>query len=185
MNLLIKFWKWLWKSNSLLSWVIFLFLVFVFVKFIFFPISGLLLGTSMPFVIVESKSMQHDESFDVWYSRFGSWYEKNNITKEEILKWSFPNGISKGDIVIIKGEKNYKKGDIIVFRVEGKKTPIIHRIVNITKEGEEVVYSTKGDRNEGQLPKEVRIKKSQIIGRAVAVIPYLGWIKLSFVELIR
>ncbi|MEM4703283.1 MAG: signal peptidase I [Candidatus Pacearchaeota archaeon] len=179
------FFNWLWKSNSILSWVLFLVIIFVIVKFIIFPVSGFVLGTKMPFVIVESGSMHHEGNLSEWFALHGSWYQANNISYNEIKEyWPFINGLNKGDIVVVKGSKEYKKGQVIVFRVEGKKIPIIHRIIAVEK-SQETIYSTKGDHNDGQLPQELAIKKEQIIGKAIVRIPALGWIKLFFVEIFK
>ncbi|MEM1535664.1 MAG: signal peptidase I [Candidatus Pacearchaeota archaeon] len=182
----MKFFRWLWKSNSLLSWVIWLVIIFIVIKFLVFPFLGLIFGTNMPLVVVEGNSMQHEGNFEKWFSLHGSWYEKNNITKQEILDyWPYLNGLNKGDIIVLKGSKEYKKGEIIVFRAEGKKTPIIHRIVSIKNESNKTIYSTKGDRNDGQLLEEIAITKEQIVGKAIARVPALGWIKLFFVEILK
>jgi len=180
-----EFWKWLWYSNSLLSWIVLAILAFLFVKFIFFPFFGFLLKTSMPFVIVESYSMQHCHSikqnalwhcgFDEYWENYGQWYEERNISKETFKAFGFRNGLDAGDIAVLRGKKEYEIGDIIVFI--GEKKPIIHRIV--AKRCNRVcVYETKGDNNYAQLPFEKEINEDQIIGKVIFVIPKLGWIKL-------
>ena len=54
-----KAWRWIWDSDSILSWIVALFLMFIIVKFIFFPGMSLLMGTSLPLAGVESSSMDH------------------------------------------------------------------------------------------------------------------------------
>ncbi|UCD20710.1 MAG: signal peptidase I [archaeon] len=175
-------WNFLWKSNSLLSWIIDIILIFLIIKFIIFPGAGLILGTSMPFVIVESGSMHHEGSFDNWFELHGQWYLDNNITKNEIKEyWPYTNGMNKGDIITVKGSKEYKKGQVIVFKAQGKSTPVIHRIIYVGEEDGETFYATKGDHNDGQLIQELKVEKDQIIGKAIGKIPALGWIKLIFV----
>jgi signal peptidase I len=178
-----KIWNFLWKSNNPLSWIVDILIIFLIVKFIIFPVAGAAFGTSMPFVIVESGSMHHEGSFDVWWQTHKAWYLDNNIPKDEIQQyWPFLNGFNKGDIVIVKGSKEYKKGQVIIFQVPGRGVPIIHRIISIKQKNNETIYSTKGDHNDGQLSEELEIHKNQIIGKAVSRIPYLGWIKLIFVK---
>lgn len=185
-------WNFLWKSNSILSWIVDIVLIFLIVKFVIFPVMGPILSTSLPFVIIESKSMEHEGNFDLWFSLHGKWYLENNITAQEIKDyWPWQSGLNKGDIIIVKGSRNkdYKKGDVIIFNVKEQKTPIIHRIVKIEEKEIngtiEKIFSTKGDHNDGQLPYEFEIKPEQIIGKAWLKIPWLGWVKLVFVELFR
>ncbi|MCX8194168.1 MAG: signal peptidase I [Candidatus Pacearchaeota archaeon] len=185
-------WNFLWKSNSVLSWIVDIVLIFLIVKFVIFPLAGLVLGTSLPFVIIESRSMEHEGPFDYWFSLHGRWYIENNITAQEIKDyWPWQSGLNKGDIVVVKGSRNkdYKKGDVIIFKIKEQKTPIIHRIIKIEEKNTngtiERIFSTKGDHNDGQLPYELEIKSEQIIGKAWFRVPWLGWMKLFFVELLK
>lgn len=178
-----KIWDFLWNSNSIWSWIADLILLYVIVKFIFFPTLGLILSTSMPSLIVESESMVHQGDFDEWWQDYGWWYIENNITKAEVEKWHYKNGIDKGDIVILKGERSSKYnlniGDIIIFDAK-QRLPIIHRVIY-----NETTISTKGDNNQGQLAVEKSISQQQIIGRVIFRIPKLGWAKLIFVEIFK
>lgn len=176
-----KIWDFLWNSNSIWSWIADLILLYVIVKFIFFPILGLIFSTSMPSLIVESESMIHQGNLDTWWQDHGWWYIENNITKAEVEKWPYNNGIDKGDIVILKGERsgkyNLNIGDVIIFDAK-QRLPIIHRVIR-----NETIISTKGDNNQGQLSVEKEISQQQIIGRTIFRIPKLGWAKLIFVEI--
>lgn len=199
-NKLKAFWHWLWHSESVWSYIVFLAILFVVVKFIFLPGLGLIFGTSLPLAIVESSSMEHYSlldttgmnticgepfaeqkffNFDEYWNTCGNWYESNaNITKEQFQKFSFKNGFRKGDLMIVFGKKfsDIKVGDVIIFNAGGS-TPIIHRVISLSS------LQTKGDHNLGQLPQEKSISENQVIGVAVAKIPYVGWIKLIFVEM--
>ena len=207
MSLLKKTWKFLWHSNSILSWIVDLILIFLIVKFIIFPFFSFALGTELPFVIIESGSLEHKinsytsgimpnicgltfaESkslkFDEYWQFCKEWYENKNISKEEFEKWNYINGLNKGDIIVVRGfeTSKYKKGDIIIFRVADRKTPIIHRIIDVKTINNEVIFSTKGDHNEEQLSYEKEIREEQIIGKAVGRIPMLGWAKLFVFEM--
>jgi hypothetical protein len=202
-----KIWDFLWKSNSVWSWLADLVLIFVIVKFVIFPLFALGFGTSLPFVIIESGSLEHkivshdpgimpnicgqtflntediSGDFEKYWGYCGAWYEQRNITKEEFEKWPWQKGMNKGDIIVVKGLKNYdyKEGEIIIFRVQEQTTPIIHRIIAVN----DSVFSTKGDHNSEQHEYEKAIAKEQIVGKAIARIPKLGWIKLGIVELFR
>jgi signal peptidase I len=179
--------RFLFEENSIWSWLINILLIFLIVKFIIFPGASLVFGTKLPFVIIESGSMAHEGNFNQWFSLHGNWYLNNNYTKEQIQNWSWNGGLFKGDIIIVKGMKNhdYKIGDVIIFQAPGQGTPIIHRIVAIEEKSRLKTYHTKGDHNDGQLPYENSIGDEQIIGKAIGRIPWLGWVKLFFVGLIK
>lgn len=197
-NPIVKFWDWLWHSDSLLSWLVALALAFITVKYIFFPIVSLITGTSLPLVVVESSSMEHPGSFlgnviglqsnvEVWWEdqvggvKRGDWYEERDISINEAKSWPLRTGFDKGDIMIVYGRFEPKVGDVIIFNANTQH-PIIHRIVNIKEDG---TIETKGDNNNAQLPIEKNVSESAIIGKAVFRIPKLGWLKLIFVEIGR
>jgi len=192
-----KTWKWLWKSDSVLSWVVSLVLAFLIVKFILFPGLSLIFNTQLPLVVVESSSMSHPknfvgiitgnvvagDSFDEWYDEKGNWYESRNINKQEMETWDFENGFDKGDIILSHGwDKELEIGDVIIFNANHK-YPLIHRIINIQEKTDGKMYSTKGDNNIEQLFDEKTIKEQAVVGKAVGRIPKLGYIKLAFVKI--
>jgi len=210
-----KGWNWVWNSDSFLSWVVALVFIFVFVKFIFFPALALIMGTVLPLAGVESSSMDHQIvgngfdryglcgnsytkedkhyiKFDEYWEECGKWYEDHDISKEQFLGFSLKNGFRKGDIIIVWGRFIPKVGDIVIFQANSGSTaprPIIHRIVNI----ENGIIQTKGDHNQLQLTAsnniystdETNIRDSQIIGKAMFKVPYLGWPKIWMVELLK
>ena len=200
-----KTWNWLWNSDSILSYIALLIVLFIVIKFIFLPGLGLVLGSKLPLAIVESSSMDHhalDEgsgsnllcgtafpeargfNFEEYWVECGGWYETRNISKEQFKEFRFKNGFRKGDIMLMWGWKKVEIGDVIVYNA-GRSNPIIHRVISLDP------LATKGDHNSDQLtPKnnlfgtdETNISSDQVIGTAVLRIPYLGWIKLFFVEL--
>ena len=185
-----KFWFIVWKDDSPKGWLISLIFLFVVIKFIFFPLLSFVTGTSLPLAIVESCSMYHQGNL---FSNYNNWWENQDskyflfkLNKTEFSEFIFKKGFNKADILFIVGAKPEKLeiGDVIIFQA-GTKNPIIHRIVNITKENEKFYFSTMGDNNAGQLGVEKKISQEQLIGKAVFKIPYLGWIKIWFVELIN
>ena len=152
---------------------------------------GLLFGTSFPIVAVVSNSMEHDGSFTTWWQGQEQFYLRHNITEREFKEYPFKNGFDKGDIMILVGTapEKFARGQILVFW-SGKPYPIIHRIVEIRTQGGERVFSTKGDHNADQVKMapildETDIGEEQVIGRAVVRIPYLGYVKILFVDLIN
>lgn len=190
-NLLKKTWDFLWNDDSILSWIVFLAVIFVFIKFIFFPSLALVFGTSLPIVIVESCSMYHDTNdFDLWWEENGEWYNDSGITKKQFLEFPLKNGFNKGDIFFVLGvdKENIELGDTIIFTSGNSLRPIIHRVIDLDPLG------TKGDNNKGQFITnnnpvridETSIKENQLIGRATNIkIPLLGWLKLIFFEPLR
>ncbi len=174
MNVLKRFWHFL-KQDSWQSWTVSLILTFIFIKFVFFPVLSLALATPLPLVVVESCSMYHEAGFDEWWERNSLWYTNNGITKAEFSSFKLKNGLNKGDVVIVSGRGSYRHGDIIIFRANFT-YPLIHRIIK------DEPLSTKGDHNGGQLDAEIDIDKDEVLGKAVARVPGLGWLKLVFFE---
>jgi len=192
-----KFWFLLWKDNSIKGWLFSVVFLFVFIKFIFFPILNLATGTALPLAIVESCSMYHQgnvfSNFDSWFTRHDTKYSEFDITKSEFESFSFRRGFSKGDILFMVGANpdKLKIGDIIAFKSGTKNTPVIHRIIEIREENGGRIFTTIGDNNAqilipGNNPfgiDEREIQEEQIVGKAVfRVVPALGWVKLIFFE---
>jgi len=182
-----KFWFLLWKDDSFKGWFFSIVIIFVFIKFIFFPTLSLVTGTALPLAIVESCSMYHEGNL---LSNSNEWFQDNeekylefNIEKENFKDFSFKKGFNKGDILFIRGinPEKIERGDVIIFN-GGSGNPIIHRVVEINKENN-LFFSTIGDNNNGQLSFEKEISSNQIVGKAVfKIVPYVGWIKLIFFE---
>src|SRR4030043_1468284 len=102
-----KFWFLLWKDNSVKGWIFSLIVLFVFIKFIFFPLLNLVTGTTLPLAIVESCSMYHQgnvlSDFNDWFDKHISKYSALDITKTEFQSFILRRGFSKGDILFIVG----------------------------------------------------------------------------------
>ncbi len=188
-RVLRKFWNFIWHDNSVWSWLANIALAFVLVYFIVYPGLGLFLSTTHPVVAVVSGSMEHGSDFDEWWdSNRGAWYEKNGIDKEMFSQYIFKNGFNKGDIMVLTGAEapEIEVGDVIVFRSNAN-DPIIHRVVNKTYEDGEYVFQTKGDHNAGISSPlgEDDITENEIVGKAVFRVPWLGWFKIIFVDLLN
>ena len=195
MKQLKKIWDFLWKDDSIWSWIVSLLLAFIIVKFVFFPLLSLAFATKLPLVVIESGSMHHsgsffgnvlglERNFELWWNENGEWYEKKGINKSVAAKWKFRTGMEMGDIILVSGwDKKLEIGDVIIFNANSRH-PIIHRIIKIDKKNNEKIYSTKGDDNEEQLISEKEIKENAVLGKAIFKIPKLGWIKLEFVKLL-
>lgn len=192
-----KIWYFIWKDDSLASWIATVILAFILIKFIFYPIVGVALGTNLPVVAVISGSMHHEGNFDTWWNSTPfciqnsfrcnytqkDWYLQDNISKKDFLSFPLKNGFKRGDvIVLVKADPlKLKVGDVIVFS-SGKPYPIIHRLIGVGTSDGEPYFQTKGDHNPypGHSPDldELDIKKNQLRGKAVLRIPYIGYVKL-------
>jgi signal peptidase I len=202
-NFLKKFWFILWKDNSFKGWIISIIVLFVFIKFIFFPLLGLVTGTALPLAIVESCSMYHTanvfSSYDNWWERHDAKYNTLSIEKEEFeggVLSKFRRGFTKGDILFLIKAKPEKLeiGNVIAFNSGTRNVPVIHRIIEIEEKNGELVFTTIGDNNEKSLTpsnnawgvNEIDIKSEQLVGRAVfRISPYVGWGKLIFFEYLK
>ena len=148
-----KLWFLLWKDDSLKGWILSIIVIFIFIKFIFFPGLSLITGTALPLAIVESCSMYHEgnllSNYNKWWSTKESKYSKFNIEKEQFKDFKMKNGFNKGDILFILGTKQEKLkiGDIIIFTADSE-NPIIHRIIGIQNKYNELFYSTIRDNNQ-------------------------------------
>ncbi len=179
-----KIWYFIWEDDSILSWIVNVVLAFVLVKFIIYPVLGLLLGTTHPVVAVVSGSMEHNGlDFDSWWENNKEFYTNLGITKDEFAAYKFKNGFNKGDLMILVKASEIERGDLLVFNGNAP-GPIIHRMVRINLENGEEHIQTKGDNNVGSRPDEVDITGDRMVGKAVIRIPYLGWVKLGFLKLI-
>ena len=86
-----------------------------------------------------------------------------------VYSGSMEPGIRTGAVVFTKeGSFSPKKGDIITFRIDD--TVVTHRVT----ENRNGICTTKGDANKTADP--VSVKESQIIGRVVFSLPYLGYV---------
>jgi len=190
-----KFLHYIWYGESLMSWILCFLFAFIVIRYAFYPTLGLILGSSYPVVAVMSESMQHNTDFNTWWDGKsccdpgctqrvvqGSIYDFIGISKETFKTYPLQNGFDPGDIIFLTSPNNVKKGDIIVFMSHHRAEPIIHRIIDIMEDGK--FYKTKGDNNCGSGEFELRIAKTDVIGKASFVVPYLGGLKLALVKVI-
>lgn len=86
-----------------------------------------------------------------------------------------------GDLLIVQGvnSRNLQIGDVIVFKPPypyWRGVPWVHRIIDKRIRANEVEYRTKGDANIS--PDPFWIKSSNIIGKVLYRVPYLGYVSL-------
>src|SRR3989338_1101101 len=182
-----KFWWFIWEDNSIWSWIANVILAFVLIKFVVYPLLGLMLSTSHPIVAVVSGSMEHQGSFDEWWASQQKWYVSRNITKEQFSEFPFKNGFNKGDIMFLIGKSpsDIESGDVIVFSAN-RPDPIIHRVVGKWNSDGKIHFQTKGDFNQGFANvNEEDISEERVIGRALFRVPFLGYVKIAFMEMIN
>lgn len=185
-----SFWE-LRKRDDWKSMIFWLPVIVLIIKLLVFPLLSWITGTSLPIVIVESCSMYHGQSFDRWWSVNSDLYALYNITEGQFETFRFMNGLNKGDIILLWGAPSYHLGEVIVFNANSELSqsyPIIHRVVH------EHPIATKGDNNNLQLVNkdgqsnnkagvdETDISFDRIQGKAIARIPYVGWVKLIFFD---
>jgi len=183
-----KFWFLLWKDDSPKGWIFSIVVLFIFIKFIFFPLLSLITGTVLPLAIVESCSMYHEgnllSNYDQWWENHEEKYSKFEIDKFSFENFIWKNGFNKGDILFIIGKKPEKinVGDVIIFNAN-QQNPIIHRVIDIRISEQGFIFETIGDNNNGQLNFEKNIPEDLLVGKAVfKLAPYLGWGKLVFYD---
>jgi signal peptidase I len=123
--------------------------------------------------------------FEEYWNVCGQWYLDRGITPQTFNSYPMNKGFSKGDIILLKGVtfEELEVGDVLVY--QSKLTyPVIHRVVLKND-----LIETKGDHNVDQIQNaplnEKYISKDQIIGKAWIKIPYLGYVKIWFTQLIQ
>lgn len=197
-----KIWHFIWEDDSVWSWIANIIIAFILIKFLVYPVLGFGFGTTHPIVAVISDSMHHETGFEDWWDQKKYEYEEFGITKSDFEDYPMKNGFNRGDIIFLRSPKNIKKGDILVFW-SMRPDPIIHRVVDIRSDSEPA-YQTKGDNNPSSLVKyynpiskqyafekregwieiidETDIQKEELVGKTLLRVPYLGYIKIWFVE---
>lgn len=99
---------------------------------------------------------------------------KGNYQLLIVQSGSMEPAIKTGSIVVVKPASKYQTGDVITFGQMSKtKIPTTHRIIDSRQQNGTLLYTTKGDANEGKDASEVPAR--QIIGKVLFDIPFLGY----------
>lgn len=116
----------------------------------------------------------------------GIHYSASYILKVEtpfvvVASGSMVPTLNVGDLLIVQGvnSRDLHVGDIIVFKPPypyWKGVPWVHRIIDKRVRTNEVEYRTKGDANIA--PDPFWVKSSNVIGKVLYRIPYLGYASL-------
>jgi hypothetical protein len=160
-----KGWDFLWHGKSIYSYIAFLLVSFLLLKFVIYP--GFLLITGWTDVVaVLSSSMYHGETID---ATFYSWLDEREYNYSD---WPFQGGLNVGDaVVVVDAEpEEILVGDVIVFIAETGE-PIIHRVIA----KEDGKFTTKGDANHNTIYFERNISYERIVGKAVGAVPLIGY----------
>jgi signal peptidase I len=119
----------------------------------------------MIFVVVSSKASGGEPSF-------------LGYQLKTVLSGSMEPTFKTGSIIAIKPLQNptdLKKGDVITFMLGNKDTFATHRIVEVIKNENQVMYKTKGDNN-GNADQDLALAQN-VVGRYVGfTIPFAGYL---------
>lgn len=87
--------------------------------------------------------------------------------------------LHRGTLVVLEHATpaSIEVGTIIAFHVSCLPAPTVHRVYRIVQSGSSPVYQTKGDAN--PTPDPCDVPYASVIGRVVAIVPYLGLIVLD------
>ncbi|HDD05139.1 MAG TPA: signal peptidase I [Candidatus Aenigmarchaeota archaeon] len=158
--------EFLFKEESIPSYIAFFALSFIVLKFVIYPGFLFLMGWR-DIVAVLSPSMEHGDGVEYTYYQ---WFSERNVSVED---FPFPHGLNVGDAVIVVPPRDVEVGDVIVFYPRNSSYSLVHRVVEVDCR-EECYYTTKGDANLEILPMERNITEEQIVGKAVFRVPLLG-----------
>lgn len=128
-------------------------------------ITGILMTLliSLAFIVVISKASGGEPQF------FG--YQLKTV-----LSGSMEPGIQTGSIIAVKiaeDKTNYKKGDVITFQ-EAENFIVTHRITEVIKNGDSVLYRTKGDNNNAEDMNPV-MAENVVAKYTGFTMPYVGY----------
>ncbi len=170
-DFLKKIWHFLWKEESLESYIAFIVVVFLFLRFAFFPTFLFVTGYSDVAAVVSS-SMERNELTEHTFYR---WLEQNDFDMEEVEEWPFLEGLDIGDVIFVRKvePEDIQVGDVVLF-YDGRKQ-IVHRVIFIEEDGDQYYYTTKGDANLRISEYETNISYELIRGKLVGKVPYLGY----------
>lgn len=97
----------------------------------------------------------------------------SNLNFFTVLSGSMEPQIPSGSLILTRVENEYNINDVITFvPTPETQVPITHRIINIERKNDEVIYYSKGDANNA--PDNIPVTKNQILGKIIFTIPFLG-----------
>lgn len=99
-----------------------------------------------------------------------------------VLSGSMEPEIKTGSIIAVKpgvDSTQIKKGDVITFKID-EKNLVTHRVINVVKKGNRVMYRTKGDNNHSADMNAV-LSENVVAEYHGFTIPYIGYI-INFIN---
>jgi hypothetical protein len=149
----------------------------------------LALQTGEPFRAVDGSSMDHDDNIhrNEYIQNHGydpynteSWRDYFTQRGYDTSNFPFQGGFEEGDLTFVKGVNPFEDvriGDVIIY-TRPNDFPVIHRVVEITCDGGQIYFTTKGDNPYTNSNPDPRITSDRIISKVVFVIPKLGYLSL-------
>ncbi|WP_099352294.1 signal peptidase I SipW [Fredinandcohnia onubensis] len=132
-------------TSSLITWLLFLLLIM------------------MIFIVISSKASGGEPNF-------------LGYQLKTVLSGSMEPTFKTGSIIAVKPAENptdLKKDDVITF-METNDALVTHRIIEVVKNGEQVLYKTKGDNNAD--PDSSPVVSQNVVGVYTGVtVPYVGY----------
>ncbi len=95
-----------------------------------------------------------------------------NFDLRVVQSGSMEPAIKMGSVVFIRPTDSIESGDIITYRRPGQDTPTTHRVIKISTENSQTLYTTKGDANEVRDMESVT--ENMILGQVSLTVPYVG-----------
>ena len=159
----------LWEEDSPQSYIAFIIVSYLLLKFVIYPGFLFILGWQ-DVVSVLSSSMVHTGDINTTHY---SWLDSRGI---DYGSFPFQKGLNPGDAVVVVRTDDINVGDVVVY-VPYKYTnnSIIHRVISKEIYDGEYYYITKGDANPSIGMFEVNITFDMIIGKAAFSLPLLGY----------
>lgn len=101
-----------------------------------------------------------------------------------VLSGSMEPCYYRGDILFLElWEPPLRVGDVIVYKLGERDIPIVHRIISVHEESDDIYLLTKGDNNRVNdrglySPGQLWVQKKDVMGRVWFYIPYVGIITI-------
>jgi signal peptidase len=104
---------------------------------------------------------------------------KNNYKFLVVKSGSMEPQIHTGSLIFIKPASEYNVGDVITRQTDEVGKTITHRISDIEKKDNHLIYKTKGDAN--TVGDGVDVESDSILGKVFFDIPYIGYL-VNFIK---
>jgi len=101
-----------------------------------------------------------------------------------IYSGSMRPNLEVGDVVLVSdiNVEQIKVGDIIQYKTQNMILPVIHRVIDIYEENNNLFFITKGDANAN--PDIDSVLSDNVIGKVTFKIPKIGWISIGIKEML-